>query len=155
MSNSALKTIMRQLDSLALSPNRPDAQEPLITFALSSHITTELVLNQVSKTHLSVTLLTSIDAEHNEELDIFALALAARISPLKLTTLEHQLCLQLTFHCSPKTLKISLNEAIVLMRHMSGAIFTGAVSLMENKEDLMDVLATTVEHLSQPRLANV
>ncbi|KEQ16207.1 hypothetical protein [Endozoicomonas numazuensis] len=153
MNQPVLKTIAMHLHVQGLSPSLPNEQESILTFNLSQNLLSELVLNQTDKKHLSLSMLTIIDTESSEDLEIFALALAPRVSPLKLATLNQQLCLQLNFHCTQKTLRSSLNEAIVMMRHMSGAIFTGALELQRKEKDLMAVLEQTIAQLAQPRLA--
>ena len=153
MNQTALKAIALHLHAQGLSPKLPDKTAPILTFNLAQNIVSELVVNPIEKKHWSLSMLTVIDTESSEDLEIFALALAPRVCPLKLATLHQQLCLQLNIHCTEKTLKPSLNEAIVLMRHMSGALFTGALDLSRQQKGLMVVLEQTIEQLAQQRLA--
>ena len=153
MNANLLKAFNRHLDELGLSPEIKSEPYPCLIFFLAEGIQSELVVEPVNRGQINLALITMMDVRAHSQLSTFAMTLAPRLIPVQINTAEQQIVLQLNLAGSRKSILPVLDEGIVLMRHIVGAIFTEALKLTSEQSTLFTSLEASIKLLHSRELS--
>ncbi len=134
--------------------NGPEVPGISWDFTLSPGIHGELICQPDDDNTATLILIIPADMPEHEELDAFALVVAPAIAPFSIMSLSGQLSLRLVIRTDASAAIAQINEAIILSRHITKAVFTGALALGESKADFNAALAQTIKVLQSGNTAD-
>ena len=144
-----LRIIHNHLATLGYAPT---VTKQGVKFEMIEGVWNEIILGHQDKRHIELTLLTSVAVPQHQNLDIFCLSLAPYLIPLKICSLTDTVTLQLDIKTEHKAIKLTLSEALVLMRHVTGAVYTEVFKLVDGKEDLFSSFEKALNSLKHSRV---